>query len=57
MPQTGPLIMCALIAFLLFAALVVIGAAVFWRVIVLAILAAVLVILLVFLWRRFRRAD
>ena len=57
MPQAGPLLMCALIAFLLFAALVMIGAAAVWRVIVLAILAAVLVILLVLLWRRFRRTG
>jgi hypothetical protein len=49
--------MCAVIAFLLFAALVVIGVAALWRVIVLAILAAALVVFLVFLWRRFRRVD
>jgi hypothetical protein len=49
--------MCALIAFLLFAALVMIGAAALWRVIVLAVLAAVLLIILVLLWRRFRRTG
>lgn len=57
MPSRGPSLMCALIAFLLFVALVMIGVAAFWRIIVVAVLAAMVLVLLVILWRRFRRAG